>query len=348
MSDADLLLSTARRPLVLGIGGGGDVVGALATAELSRAHGGRPVLGGVTWERRPIDPEPGPRAEAEIEGARRLAPGVLAASAETRVRASGVLFAESRMAGLLGEETVLVDATRGPAAIAAGLAEAAAALGADLIVFVDVGGDALAHGGEPGLASPLCDALLLAAAAHLAKRATCPAGDRPQPAEPAGGGSPPIPAGGGSPPIPVLGGIFGVGCDGELTVAEVLERLAEVAAAGGFAGARGLTEGVAGRLQEAVDAIPTEASAQALRCFRGELGEAAIRRGRRTVELSPVGALTFYFDIAKAIWSAARLAATVIDARDLDHANELLHDLGVRTELDYERDAIHTVRQPSN
>ena len=337
MSDADRLLATARRPLVLGIGGGGDVVGALATAEVSRAHGGRPVVGGVTWERRPTDPQPGPRAEAEIEDARPLAPGVLAAGAETRVRESGVLFAESRMAGLLGEETVLVDATRGPADIADGLAEAAAELSADLIVFVDVGGDALAHGDEPGLASPLCDAVMLAAAAHLAKRSVCPAGDEQHSG-----------AAGGPAPIPVLGGIFGVGCDGELTVAEVLERLAEVAAAGGFAGARGLTESVAERLEQAIAAIPTEASAQALRCFRGELGEATIRQGRRAVELSPVGALTFYFDIAKAIWSAARLAATVIDARDLDHANELLHGLGVRSELDYERDALHTVRHPSN
>jgi hypothetical protein len=333
MSDVDRLLSTARRPLILGIGGGGDVVGALATAEVSRAYGGSPILGGVTWERRPIDPEPGPRAEAEIEGARRLAPGVLAAGPETRVRDSGVLFAESRMAGLLGEETVLVDATRGPAEIADGLAEAAGELGADAIVFVDVGGDALAHGGEPGLASPLCDAVMLAAAAHLAKRSVCPTGGE-QDAAPAH--------------IPVLGGIFGVGCDGELTLAEVLARLAEVAAAGGFAGARGLTEGVVQRLEQAVEVIPTEASAQAIRCFHGELGEATIRRGRRTVELSPAGALTFYFDIAKAIWSAARLAATVIDARDLDHANELLHDLGVRTELDYERDALHTVRHSSN
>jgi hypothetical protein len=333
MSDVDRLLSTARRPLILGIGGGGDVVGALATAEVSRAYGGSPILGGVTWERRPIDPEPGPRAEAEIEGARRLAPGVLAAGPETRVRDSGVLFAESRMARLLGEETVLVDATRGPAEIADGLAEAAGELGADAIVFVDVGGDALAHGGEPGLASPLCDAVMLAAAAHLAKRSVCPTGGE-QDAAPAH--------------IPVLGGIFGVGCDGELTLAEVLARLAEVAAAGGFAGARGLTEGVVQRLEQAVEVIPTEASAQAIRCFHGELGEATIRRGRRTVELSPAGALTFYFDIAKAIWSAARLAATVIDARDLDHANELLHDLGVRTELDYERDALHTVRHSSN
>ena len=86
--DADLLLSRSRRPLVLGIGGGGDVVGALATAEACRLQGAEPVVGGVTWERRPIDPQPGPRAEDEIEGARRLAPGVMAASADTRVRES--------------------------------------------------------------------------------------------------------------------------------------------------------------------------------------------------------------------------------------------------------------------
>ena len=295
------------------------MVGALATAEACRLHGAQPVVGGVTWERRPIDPQPGPRAEGEIEGARRLAPGVMAASAATRVRESGVLFAESRMAGLLGEETLLVDATLGPAQLADGLAAAAASLGSDLIVFVDVGGDVLAHGDEPGLASPLCDAMLLAAAARLAERGS-----------------------------PVLGGIFGIGCDGELTPPEVLARLAEVGAAGGLAGARGLTPAVAARLEEAVRTVPTEASAQALRCFHGEIGPAAIRQGRRTVELSPAGALTFYFDPVAALRSAARLAAAVIDARDLEHANQILHGLGVHTELDYERDALHTVRQRSN
>ena len=316
MIDAEELLSRCRRPLVLGIGGGGDVVGALATAEACRVHGAQPVVGGVTWERRPIDPQPGPRSESEIEGGRPLAPGVLAASADTRVRESGVVFAESRMAGLLGEETVLVDATLGPAALADGIAGAAASLDVDLIVFLDVGGDALAHGDEPGLASPLCDALLLAAAARLAERDAAP----------------------------VLGGIFGIGCDGELTPPEVLERLAEVGAAGGLAGARGLTPAIANRLEEAVEVVPTEASAQAVRCFHGAIGPSTIRQGRRTVELSPAGALTFYFDPVAAVGSAARLAAAVTDAGDLDHANEILHGLGAYTELDYERDALHTVR----
>ncbi len=310
MIDAERLLSSARRPLVLGIGGGGDVVGALATAEACRLyHDARPVLGGVSWERRPIDPQPGPRAEAEIEGTRRLGEAVLAAGSETRVRDSGVRFAEARMAGFLGEETVLVDVTRGPAAIARGLGAAAAELGADLVVMVDVGGDVLGHGDEPGLASPLCDAVMLAAGSLLGE-----AGD-----------------------LAVLGGIFGIGCDGELTPPEVIDRLAEVAAAGGLAGMRGLTAPVVDRLAGAIEHIPTEASAQALRCFAGEHGTATIRRGRRTVQLTPLGALTIYFEVSAAIRSAARLARAVRDAPDLEAANEALNALGVSTELDLER-----------
>ena len=312
-ADADALLSAARRPLVLGIGGGGDVVGALATAEACRLyHGARPVVGGVSWERRPIDPEPGPRSEAEIENARPLGPAVLAAGPGTRVRGSEVRFAEARMAEFLGEETVLVDVTRSPAEIAEGMAAAAGELGCDLAVFVDVGGDALGHGGEEGLASPLCDAMMLAAASHLDERGE----------------------------VPVLGGVFGVGCDGELTVAEVQERIAELAAAGGLAGIRGLTPAVARRLEQAVEAVPTEASAQALRCFRGETGTVTIRGGRRTVELTPLGATTVYFEIQAALRSAARLARAVRDAQHLEAANDVLHGLEVRTELDYERSIV--------
>jgi hypothetical protein len=291
----------------VGIGGGGDVVGALATAELARTLGTRAVVGGTTWERRVVDPRPGPRRLEEVTGARVLHPAAALADAATR-GPDGMRFAESHMAEALGEPVFLCDPNGGPRVVAAGLAAAAGALDCDRLVLVDVGGDALAHGDEPGLASPLCDAVLFAAARHL------PAG------------------------LPAVAGVFGIGCDGELTPAEVLERIAEVAAGGGLLGAWGLTPAIAERLEAAIEHVPTEASAQAVACARGATGSAEIRGGRRRVQRSPAGALTFYLDVGVALDSAARLARAVVDAGSLEEANDLLHGLGVRSELDLERE----------
>jgi hypothetical protein len=311
ISDAEAVLRTARRPLVIGIGGGGDVVGAFASAELCRLYdGAQPIVGGLTWERRPIDPVPGPRTAAEILDAEEMAPGVLLAGANTRVAGRDVRFAESRMAEFLGEQTVLIDPSAGPAAIASGLGHAAQSLNRDLLLFVDVGGDMLARGDEPGLRSPLCDALMLAAGARLLESGWT-----------------------------VLLGLFGAGCDAELTPAEVLARLAAVAAAGGLCGARGLTGPVADRLEEAIKLVPTEASAQAVRAFRGAAGRTAIRGGASSVELSTLASVTFYLDLPATIAASAPLAAAVADAASLEAANDALHGLGVRTELDLERDS---------
>ena len=304
-------LATAKRPLVIGIGGGGDVVGALAVAEHCRLfHGANPIVGGVTWERSVVDPEPGPRRADEIANALEIAPGVLAASGETAIAASGVPFAESRVAGMLGVQTVLVDVTIGPQAIADGLQAAGESMGCDLIVFLDVGGDALAHGDEPGLGSPLCDAVMLAAAARL-----------------------------GDAGRPVLAAIFGIGCDAELTSDEVLARLSDVAGGGGLVGARGLTDPVAQRLEQAIELVPTEASAQAVRAYRGASGRATIRGGTRTLELSPVAALTFYLDVEVTMRTSGRLATAISDASSLLEANAALNALGVRTELDLESES---------
>ena len=311
MRDAELLLRRSRRPLVIGMGGGGDIVGAMATAEPTRLYdGAAPVLGGLTWERRPFDPVPGPRAVGEIDGAEAVAPGVLLAGPDTRLRDREVVFAESRMAEFLGQPTVLIDINDGPARVADGLAEAVGALKCDLVVLVDVGGDVVAHGAEPGLRSPLCDAVMLAAGGRLSTSGQ-----------------------------PVLLGVFGIGCDAELTTDEVLARLAIVASAGGLCGARGLTGPVADRMEAAMELVSTEASAQAVRAFRGASGPASIRGGTRTVELSSIAALTFYLDVDITINTAGRLAQAVAGAGNLEQANDALNELGVGTELDYEREA---------
>jgi hypothetical protein len=311
MTDAEAILRAARRPLVIGMGGGGDVVGALASAEHCRLYDAAdPVVGGLSWERRPVDPVPGPRRVEEIENAQVIAPGVMLAGPETRVREREVYFAESRMSAFLGEPTLLVAIDHGPAAIADGLAEACEQLGGDLLLFIDVGGDVLARGDEPGLRSPLCDAVMLAAAHRLAQTGH-----------------------------PTLLGIFGVGCDAELTPAEVLERIALVAQAGGLAGIRGLTEPVAARLERSMEHVITEASAQAVRAFRGVSGAVAIRGGTRALELTPAAAQTFYLDVETSLRAAGELAQAVADAGSLQGANQALAQLGVRTELDLETEA---------
>jgi hypothetical protein len=314
MRDAELLLRGSRRPLVIGMGGGGDVVGALATSEPARVYdGAEPVLGGLSWERRPFDPVPGPRSVSEIAGAEELAPGILLAGPNTRLRDRELVFAESRMAEFLGQATVLVDINPGPASVAEGLAEAIATLKSDLLVLVDVGGDVIAQGDEPGLRSPLADAVMLAAGGQLST-----AGQ------------------------PVLLGIFGTGCDAELTPDEVLARLSLVAEAGGLCGARGLTGQVADRMEASMELVNTEASAQAVRAFRGAAGKATFRGGARSLELSPIAAMTFYLDVDITINAAGRLARAVADAGSLEEANDALNALGVATELDYERDAAGT------
>jgi hypothetical protein len=299
-------LGSAERVLAVGIGGGGDVVGALAVAELARALGTPAVVGGLTWERRPIDPLPGPRRIDELRDARPLNAATALAGPDT-TGTGGFHFAESHLARHLGEPTLLLDPSGGPAAVAAGLADAAAQLGCDVVVLLDVGGDVLGHGDEAGLASPLADAVCLAAAPALAAAGPT-----------------------------VLLAVFGAGCDGELEPGEVLERVAEVAAAGGLLGTWGPGRDELARLQAAVAEVPTEASAMALRCAHGETGTTTIRRGRRTVRLTLAGGLVFFLDPRAALRSASRCAAMVAEAGSLAEADAILRARGISTELEYE------------
>jgi hypothetical protein len=290
---------------VLGIGGGGDVVGSLALARRCERLGTPFVLGGVAWERLPIDPVPGPRSAGEIQGGEPIGDHAVLAGPETTTP-EGVRFSESHVAEHLGEPTVLIDITGGPTGAASGVAEAAASLGCDLVVYADVGGDALALGDEPGLGSPLCDSVMIAAALRH--------GDG----------------------LDSVLSVIGAGCDGELTHDEVLGRIAALAAAGAWIGASSVDPELADEIERAAQLSGTEASMQVVRCARGETGVADIRGGRRTVPLGPVGAVAFSFDPELAA-TQLPLVQAVAGAADLDAAHEALVARGVPSELGWER-----------
>jgi hypothetical protein len=293
------------------MGGGGDVVGALGITGLLEGLDTEWVLGGVAWERSPIDPRPGPRSLDQIRGGRPCGSSAVLTEGSTTTL-DGVEFSESRMATHLGRSVLLLDITRGPQALATGLAEAAAELECDAVVLLDVGGDVLAHGEEAGLASPLCDAIVLASGLFLGRSTG------------------------------VVGAVYGPGCDGELTPDEVLQRITELQSAEALLGAWGLTPQACEAVESAASVVPTEASLMAVRCARGERGKVPIRGGRRSVELTPLGALTFFFDPAAAAKTAVPLATAVAPAGSLEEAHEALEALGVRTELSLERERART------
>lgn len=296
--------------LVLGIGGGGDVVGALAIAREIERAGRRIELGGVAWERFTVDPHhAGPRPLEHLSGIEHLAGAGALTGADGRTP-EGVRLAEAGVAAHLDRPTALVDVNDGPAAIGSGIAALADRLGCDLVVLLDVGGDVLATGEEPGLSSPLCDALLLAAAHHVPDR------------------------------IATVGCAFGAGCDGELTVAEVLGRVAALAREEAWTGTLSPGPDAAREVVAVAGTVPTEASLLAARCALGETGPVPIRDGRRTVELGPAGALGFVFDARRAIGPAAPLAELILDAGSIEEARAAMEAKGIRTELDYERERV--------
>ncbi len=221
---------------------------------------------------------------------------------------TGVLFAEAKMAALLEREVVLVDINGGVKGVVDGLEVAMKELQTDLLVGLDVGGDSLAEGHEPGLRSPLADSIMVAAFTELEQR-----GQR------------------------TLWGVFGYGSDGELSVDEIEMALSKLAAADGLLGAWSLTAKIAAELEQAVKTVPTEASAIPLQCFRGAWGDSNIRRGERQVKLTPLTALTFFMSTGKLYDTLARPARALRSSATLEQANDALHTIGIATELDYER-----------
>lgn len=301
------IIRASKHALVIGVGGGGDVVGALATARFFEFCGLQFTLGGLSWERNVYDPIPGPRKLSETKNVRALHPYAWLANPESQT-STGVPFAEARMAAVIKQEVLLVDINGGVKGVVDGLEVAIKELNTDLLVGLDVGGDSLAEGHEPGLRSPLADSIMLAAFAELEKH-----GQR------------------------TMWGVFGYGSDGELSVDEIELALSKLAAANGLLGAWSLTPKIVAELEDVIKTVPTEASAIPVQCFRGAWGNNDIRRGERHVKLTPLTALTFFMSTTKLYDTLARPAQAVRNSASLDQANDALRAIGVRTELDYER-----------
>src|SRR6185436_19189198 len=132
MQSLETLIRASSRALVIGVGGGGDVVGALATARFLEFCGLEFILGGLSWERNVYDPVPGPRKLSETRNVRPLHEFAWLANAQSQT-STGVPFAEAKMAAALGQEVLLVDINGGVTGVVAALEVALKELKADFL-----------------------------------------------------------------------------------------------------------------------------------------------------------------------------------------------------------------------
>lgn len=309
MKSLEKILQSCKKAIVIGIGGGGDIVGTIPTAKLLELFGIGYVLGGLPWERSVFDPVPGPRKFNEISNCEKLNERVWIANKNT-VTNTEVRFAESGVAEVLGVETLLVDINNGVDSTVESLLDALSQLNADLIIGIDVGGDAAGFGNEEGLMSPLADAIMTSALYKLSSETTD------------------------------IMGIFGFGSDGELTLQELENSFRSIAQNGGILGSWGLTQKTLEIMEEVIKVVPTEASRSPVLYAKGEFEDTKIRSGSRDVNLNLCSTVTFYLDPRVVYEKISEPARAVSNCKNLEEASKALNRIGIKTELDLEREKL--------
>lgn len=280
--------------LYVAAGGGGD---ALAAAIIHAATSSEPAyIATFAWDRLLIDPLPGPRGARDFTGLRRLGEHVTAITPDTRpIPPAGSTL--PRLAAEIDATLVLLDPTGGATSLRTQLRELTALLDVPRAEVIDVGGDALAHGDEPRLRSPLADALALSACHDLG--------------------------------IPVNVLIAGPGLDGELPEPDVLAR------AGNDIAAR-LHQADADRYARVFDWHPSEATALLAAAARGARGTAEVRDSGLPVTLTDHSPDVYRLPLTRALALNAP-AQAIQRTTSLDQAEEITRTLCGFSEIDYER-----------
>lgn len=293
--------------LVVGIGGGGDALGALLVLLRLRSLGVRAILGCVVWERFVLDPFPGPVPMEQFVNAEILGRAVAMVDVSSYVDRYGYRFKPQivRASEILGEKVLSFDLSKGEVGLTEALDLVGEKLGIDAIIGVDVGGDVIASGCEDELWSPLADSISLGA---LYKTK-----------------------------IPAAIAVLAPGADGELSQGKVLERISEIAKLGGLIGVYGVTRSEYKVLRKYLEMFVSEASKIPFEAFEGGYGRKGIRMGSRLVEVNVVSA-TFYILDVELVYRSNLLANLISGTRSVEEARARMNKHCIYTELDLEED----------
>ncbi len=295
--------------LVLGIGGGGDVVGAYALETALRRFGIHAHIGAGIWERFVVDPVPGPVPLDLLKPVNRKGTSIGIVYGDTVASRGGRTF-RPQIANVLsvrGGWGLAYDMNVSPRVIGHEISAFCKELGIERVIGVDVGGDVLAEGCEATLHSPLADAISTAALYEAARTG-----------------------------LEVLIGVMCPGCDGELDREAILSKLSAIASMGLYRGAIGLSNEDQPELEKALSAALSEASQLPYRALRGEKGLRIIRGGTRAAYVDILSTVTFLSDV-EGVYRTSRIVRAVYGSSGLLDAVEKLHGMGIATEYDYER-----------
>jgi hypothetical protein len=297
--------SKYKKALLVGIGGGADVIGAIPTKLHLESFGIKCVLGGIPWERYSIDPFPGPRPFDQIVNVVNINDSLCWATEKTKTQ-DGLFFSESKASKVLKEKILLVNIFNSSTKIAKDLKEFCKKNKIDLIVGIDVGGDVIAKGDEPGLSSPLADSIMLSA---LKKVETS---------------------------VDTKIAVLGYGSDGELLPYELNSSLSIISKKKGLIGMIGINTDSQKIMKKLITKIETDASRIPTLAFSGTYGPCKIRRGRIEIDVHPFSQITVYLK-TKVIFKDISLSARLVHkSLNIWESNKILLKNGFKTELDFE------------
>ncbi len=308
---------------MIGIGGGGDIIGAVPTFLALQRLGAAPRLAGLTWKRKPQDPEARPRRLSEFSNIEAVNDVVGIVNSET-ILPGAIKHVEADAAAFLGVPVLTIDITGGAEQVRKGLSDYLERENIRQVVAVDVGGDALCLGGEPTVRSPLCDQIMMSALSLIDGTVLA---------------------------------VAGLGSDGELPLADFQSRFECLFEGGAYLGSlpvevedlavlrqllqTGKSECSRCLLESAAELSGDERLLLAaslndgrvkMRRLMGTPVKVALREGRRVGELSLLTAATLFFRLKK-VYESNLFAGLIDGAMSLSQVDAALRKAGIRTEL---------------
>lgn len=302
-----ILKEKPNKAFVIGIGGGGDILATIPTANWLRMLGISVTLGAVIWERWVVDPVPGPIQMEEMRNVDVICERIGIVNKKSYAMRGGkkVIPQIVNAARVLKEDMVAIDVSGGVQGVLKCLKMFVESENYDIVIGIDSGGDVLAVGGEKELWSPIADQIMLATLANLES--------------------------------PNAIGIFGLGTDGELPLNYIIERLKNIVRAGGYLGLRGITNKDIEMLEELMKHVITETTRAAINAAKCIDNSNIIRSGTRRVDLS-LGILipiTVYLS-THVLFKQSKMAKAIVNTKSVWEVRDILNGMGIFTEIDLE------------